>query len=123
MAIKKGQSGNPSGRRKSAKSLSECFLEALDEKVTINENGIRRKITKWKALLKQLVNKAVSGDIKSIKLALEFMGALDERERLTRSEATYRDDSSARERLTKKLDQMHERLLAGRPLFDDTDTE
>jgi hypothetical protein len=38
--------------------------------------------------MKQVVNKAASGDIKHIKLALEHMGALDERERVTISEAT-----------------------------------
>jgi hypothetical protein len=66
--------------------------------------------------MKQVVNKAASGDIKHIKLALEHMGALDERERVT-----HREGYTAEERLNRKLDQMHERLLAGRPLFDDAE--
>jgi hypothetical protein len=39
--------------------------EALREKVAIVENGRRRKITKRCAMIKQLVNKAASGDLRA----------------------------------------------------------
>ena len=39
--------------------------EALAEKVPIVENGRRRKITKRNAMIKQLVNKAASGDLRA----------------------------------------------------------
>ena len=39
--------------------------EALAETVAIVENGRRRKITKRSAMIKQLVNKAASGDLRA----------------------------------------------------------
>lgn len=117
--FKKGKSGNPKGRRKRAKSLIDLFLKALDEKVTINENGSRRKISKRDALAKQLVNKAVSGDNISTKLVLDIIGPLSEHRRQAELEASHRGGADAHERLTKKLAQMSERLRAGLPLFPD----
>ena len=110
--FKKGQSGNPNGRPKGAKSLSDHLMKALNEPVTINENGSRRKIPRRDALMKQLLNKALGGDIRSIKLILELVGPLSERGRQAELEASYREDSTARERLTKKINQISERIRA-----------
>jgi Family of unknown function (DUF5681) len=121
--FKKGQSGNPRGRPKRAKSLSDRLKKALSETVTINENGSRRKIQKSDALMIQLANKAVGGDIRSLRLVLELIGPLSEQGRQVELEASYQEKSTARETLAKKLDQMRERLDAGRPLLDDTDTK
>jgi hypothetical protein len=41
----------------------------MNEKVTINENGQRRRITKQEAAVKQLANKAASGDKRAIQRA------------------------------------------------------
>jgi hypothetical protein len=41
-----------------------AVVEAFAEKVAIVENGRRRKITKRCAMIKQLVNKAASGDLR-----------------------------------------------------------
>jgi Family of unknown function (DUF5681) len=53
-----GQSGNPRGRPKRARNLGTVVAAALSERVAINENGRRRRITKLKAAVKQLVNRA-----------------------------------------------------------------
>jgi len=45
-------------------------MEALHEPVIISENGRRKKITKQQAIVKQIVNKAASGDHRSIQLLL-----------------------------------------------------
>ena len=119
----KGKSGNPKGRPKGTRSLLDRFAKALDERVTINENGSRRTIPKSDAVMKQLVNKAASGDFRSIKLILEMGGSLSERGRQADLEAKYQRDSDAGEQLNRKLDLMRERLLAGLPLFPDDDTE
>jgi hypothetical protein len=61
-----GQSGNPRGRPKGSRNLSTLMAKALNEPVVISENGKRKRITKREAVLKQLVNKAASGDAKAI---------------------------------------------------------
>ena len=44
----------------------------------VNENGRRKTISKRDAIIMQLVNKAVSGDLRSIKLLLEEFRELGE---------------------------------------------
>jgi hypothetical protein len=77
--FQKGQSGNPKGRRKGSKNLSTLMERALDEPVTIKENGSQKIITKREAFLKQLVNKAASGDLRSIQLAINYLQQLESR--------------------------------------------
>jgi Family of unknown function (DUF5681) len=113
----KGQSGNPKGRRKGAKLFVEIVMEALNEKVSINENGSRKMITKREALAKQVANKGATGDLKSIKLLFEILEGLDDRERITRSEAAHHQNSTARERFKAKLDQLRERMDAQQKLL------
>lgn len=121
--FKKGQSGNPNGRPKGAKSLSDYLMKALNELVTTNENGSRRKIPRRDALMKQLLNKALGGDIRCIKLILQLAGPLSERGRQAELEASYREDSTARERLTKKIAMISERFRTGQPLFPEDSKE
>jgi len=64
--FRKGVSGNPKGRPKGSFNVSTLFMKTLREKVVINENGQRKKVTKLEAALKQLVNKAASGDLRAI---------------------------------------------------------
>jgi hypothetical protein len=66
----KGQSGNPRGRPRGSLNLTTLLEGALNERVIITENGKRKRITKREAILKQLVNRAASGDPKSIQMLL-----------------------------------------------------
>ena len=50
--FKKGQSGNPRGRP--AKNLPALLAAALNEKVTVTENGKRRQVTKREPVIAQL---------------------------------------------------------------------
>jgi hypothetical protein len=68
----KGKSGNSKGRPAGSKNLGDLLHEALNEEVTISENGRRKVITKREAIAKQLVNGAASGDARSIKLLFEL---------------------------------------------------
>jgi hypothetical protein len=63
--FKKGQSGNPQGRPKGSLNLSTLLMRTLREKVIITENGKRKTVTKFHAVIKQLVNKAASGDLRA----------------------------------------------------------
>jgi hypothetical protein len=64
--FKKGQSGNPNGRRKGAKNFSTALKETLQEKVVIKENGKSKAVSKQEVITKQLVNKAASGELRAI---------------------------------------------------------
>jgi hypothetical protein len=76
----KGQSGNPKGRPKGSKNLSTLLDDALNESVVVSEHGKRKRITKRQAMLKQLVNKAASGNHRAIQLLLSEMRLVEGRE-------------------------------------------
>ena len=67
-----GQSGNPRGRPKGSLNLATALNRALREKITVVENGRRRKVTKLDAAVTQLVNRAVKGDAKATQQMLSL---------------------------------------------------
>jgi hypothetical protein len=71
--FKKGQSGNPKGRRKGSVGLSTIIRKSAKERVTVQENGTRKSMMKSEAAIKQLFNKATSGDQRAIKLMADLM--------------------------------------------------
>ena len=77
--FRKGQSGNPRGRPSGAKNLSTMLSEALNELVIVAENGRRRKITKRKAIIMQVVNRAAKGYWRDTKLILDIEQDLERR--------------------------------------------
>lgn len=85
--FKKGRSGNNAGRPKGSLNLATHIAKEMNAKVTIQENGGRKRISKKHAVAKQLVNKAASGDPKAISLLLS-----GERQRDEVVEAAGRDD-------------------------------
>jgi hypothetical protein len=70
--FKKGVSGNPMGRPKGSLNVAAAFTRTLLEKVVINEHGQRKTVTKLEAALKQLVNKAASGDLRAVGQLVEL---------------------------------------------------
>ncbi len=74
-----GQSGNPRGRPTGARNLSTVVAAALSERVAVNENGRRRRITKLEAAVKQLVNRAASGEARATQLLLALVQANEAR--------------------------------------------
>jgi Family of unknown function (DUF5681) len=63
----KGQSGNWKGRPKGSKNLTDIFLDTITELVPVTENGRTRSVNKFRVSMKQLVNKAASGDLRAIR--------------------------------------------------------
>ena len=70
MRFKPGQSGNPNGRPRGARNFAVAIEQELVTRVTVTENGRRRRISKREVIAKHLVNKAASGDLKAIPLLL-----------------------------------------------------
>ena len=75
--FKKGQSGNPRGRP--AKNLPGLLAAALNEKVTVTENGKRRQVTKREAVIAQLVNKSASAELRATKMLIDRLRDVEKR--------------------------------------------
>jgi hypothetical protein len=72
--FKRGQSGNPKGRPTGKKSLSTVLEDVLGERVfAVVGKGRQKKITKLRATITQLVNKAASGDPKATQTLLAHL--------------------------------------------------
>ena len=78
--LKKGQSGNPNGRPKGSLNIATVLERTLRETVVINENGQRKTITKLEAAVKQLVNKAASGDMNAFKVLSALAHSAEEQD-------------------------------------------
>jgi hypothetical protein len=107
--FQKGRSGNPRGRRKNAKSLRTLLMEALDEKVTVNENGGNRKISKREAAAIQIANRVAMGDPTSLRFAAYLIGELEERQE---QESVAAAKGGARARVTARIDALAARIRA-----------
>ena len=100
-----GQSGNPRGRPKGARNLSTIVAAALSERVAINENGRRRRITKFEATVKQLVNRAASGEARATQLLLALVQANEARPAQQDASRLSDADSIVMAELTRRLGQ------------------
>ena len=71
--FKKGQSGNPRGRPKGSKNLNTLIKRELESRITIEQNGMKRKIRRKEALVKGLVNDALKGKDRPRDKVLDFV--------------------------------------------------
>ena len=71
--FKPGQSGNPRGRPKGSKNLKTDLMEELGERIVIREGDRSQKVSKQRALLKSVVNRAIKGDARATSIALSTM--------------------------------------------------
>jgi hypothetical protein len=62
----KGQSGNPNGRPKGSQNLATLLRKIMRQLVKVTENGRSLEMSKGQAILVQLTNKALRGDIQAI---------------------------------------------------------
>src|SRR5262249_51523626 len=59
--FKPGQSGNPTGRPRGAKNFVTAIEDELRARVTVTENGRRKRVTKREVIAKRLVYCAAEG--------------------------------------------------------------
>lgn len=77
--FKKGESGNPKGRPKGSLNLATVLIRTLREHVVVNEGGHRKTVTKLEAAVKQLANKAASGDLGALRQLFSVMDTVEQR--------------------------------------------
>lgn len=70
--FKEGQSGNPLGRPKGARNFLTDLKEELRETTEFKDGENVVKVTKQRALIKQIVRKALAGDEKSASTLLDL---------------------------------------------------
>ena len=71
--FKSGKSGNSKGRPKGVKNLKTELTEELQERVRVREGGKTRTVSKQRAMLKRLSEKALQGDTKSASLIINMV--------------------------------------------------
>jgi hypothetical protein len=98
-----GISGNPKGRPKGRRNVATVVRRTLEEKVIINENGIRKTVTKLEAAIKQLANKAVSGDLNAMRQLLPVLSVLDDSSADLPPARLDNDDQKVMERVLARL--------------------
>lgn len=103
--FKPGRSGNAKGRPKEVRSIDDVLQKRLFAKVTVQENGRRRKITVLDVIVGRLLKRAAEGDNRSIALVLNQM-------RLLKGEDDSKPDSMAPARDRKVLEEFA-RLMGG----------
>jgi Family of unknown function (DUF5681) len=104
----KGQSGNPRGRPCGAKNFTTLLEEALDEPVTVTENGERRKVSKRQAIITQLVNRSATADFRAIKLLFDIVRDIERQ-----TEPASPDTAEFGEADEKVLEQIRSRFSKG----------
>ena len=73
---KKGQSGNSRGRPKGTKNLYTDLAEELAESIAVNEGGNQKKLSKQRAMIKQIVNKALKGDVAATRTVITMVASI-----------------------------------------------
>jgi hypothetical protein len=68
-----GTSGNPTGRRKVARSVGAILQDVVRQKITVTEGGKTRRVSAIEGMLRRLRNDALRGDAGAVKLLLALL--------------------------------------------------
>jgi hypothetical protein len=102
----RGQSGNPQGRPRGSKNLATLLDEELKETIDIRDNNGHARISKARAIARQMVNSALKGDPRMIKLCLDTaskQAALKEHPNEDTGAADAAEDAAILERFKQRL--------------------
>jgi hypothetical protein len=111
----KGQSGNPRGRPKGSKNVATIFRSVGRETIRVTENGRTRRMTKIEAMLIQIFNKALAGNLPAAKEVMSWNRIFDD-------ENAHADiETPDREKNRIVLAGLLQRLREGSPEPDDTE--
>ncbi len=73
--FKPGRSGNPKGRPKRPTGLEDQVERELARKITVREGGKSQKLSKLEVVAKQLVKKAMEGDVPTLRIIAPMISA------------------------------------------------
>jgi hypothetical protein len=68
-----GKSGNLKGRPSGIRPVSAVLQEILEQKIRVTENGTSRRIPRLEVMIHRLVNDAIRGEPRAVKLLLSLM--------------------------------------------------
>jgi hypothetical protein len=111
---RKGQSGNPKGRLRGVRK-SGPLVEAFRERVTVIEDGRRRKVTKLEAALRQLANRAARGDLKPTDIITILKQIESSIDASAAADSVTKDVHDARGEIQGILHTVRDRLLQPQP--------
>ena len=88
-----GRSGNPKGRPKGTKNFKTDLAEELQERILVREGGKAQAVSKQRAMLKRLTEKALQGDTRAASLIITIVARfLDQSEDDDRSTPLTAED-------------------------------
>jgi len=70
--FKPGSSGNPKGRPKKRKTVGDTIEEALARRVTVEENGRKKKVSLQKLIVLRVAGKAAQGNVGAAQFVLRL---------------------------------------------------
>jgi hypothetical protein len=68
-----GKSGNPKGRPKGSRPVGALLHEIIHKKIAVTDNGRTRRVSTLEVMLRRLVNDAMRGDGRALKLLLSLI--------------------------------------------------
>jgi hypothetical protein len=117
--FKKGQSGNPRGRRPSSEppSLAALLADELQSTITITDNGKLRKANKVSLIFKQAVNKAVGGkDLRPLAFLLKHADKLQRFAKTPTKTHPHKKEDISKLTLEEKMRRLKEIIANSKPL-------
>ena len=107
-----GRSGNPRGRPRKARSLAEDLSEEVQERIALGEDAAAGTVSKQRALLKSLMDRAIGGDAKAASMILDLVQQLVGAQAYGPGEYDDPNREDPRERLARKITQIRHRMIA-----------
>ena len=83
--FKKGQSGNPKGRPKKSRNRSTLMEEELNQQIKVKEGNKTITMSKSEAVVKQLINKGIKGDLRAVKIVLDHLQDIEPESKVAQS--------------------------------------
>jgi Family of unknown function (DUF5681) len=104
--FQKGRSGNPRGRPKKAPHFDTELIREAKSLIIINNNGERRRISKFQGIVKQLTNKAMTGNMPAARIYLDLIQQAFERAALSEAAQANNSRKSAKDFTSEELRMM-----------------